>query len=230
MIMDELSSVTVKLVDGTRPLLNADDDALMAGANLAMLGDELIQFGRADETAAGMFRLSRLLRGRRGTEWAASDHTSGEPFCMIDPAVRPVEVPVGAIGASLTAIAHGVGDVAPLPQFQWPVVGEALRPPSPCRLKLWRDSAGDLCASWTRRSHRGWTWIDETGVPDDPFPERYRIRIDGAAGTTLIETEAPNLLASQADLPGETGEEIGLSVATVGPRAVSREISATIIL
>jgi hypothetical protein len=230
MIMDELSSVTVKLVGEARPLLNADDDALMAGANLALLGDELIQFGRAEEVAAGTFRLSRLLRGRRGTEWAAGGHVAGESFCLLDQSPRPVELPAGAIGSALTAIAHGIGDVAPLPEIQQLVTGEALRPPSPSHLKLWRDGSGGIGVEWTRRTHRGWTWLDEVGVPDDPFAELYRASIEGPAGNFLIETDVPNLLIAPTALPASAGESIRLAVVTVGPKAVSHEIFSTLIL
>ena len=230
MIMDELSSVVVELVGGSKPLLNADDDALMAGSNLALLGEELIQFGQADETAAGTFRLSRLLRGRRGTEWAVEGHRVGEFLCMIDQSLRPVDLAAGAVGSRLTAIAHGIGDAAPLPEAERLVTGEALRPPSPCHLKLWLDGNGGIGAVWTRRSHRGWTWLDEVGVPDDPFAELYRVTIEGPAGTMVIETGVPKLLRAQTELPAVSGQSIRLAVVTVGPRAVSHEISATLII
>lgn len=226
MVMDELSSVTVELA-GPAALLNADDDALMAGANPAILGDELIQFGRAEEIAAGTFRLSRLLRGRRGTEWAAGLHHVGEPFCLVDQGTQSIEVPIGAAGAALTAVAHGIGDAAPLPQAQRLLTGEAMRPPSPCHLKLWRGGSG-IGAQWVRRSHRGWDWLDEVGVPDDPFAELYRVSIEGPAGQVAFETGTPSFSRELADLPASSGEAILLTIATVGPRAISHGISATL--
>jgi hypothetical protein len=181
MIMDELSSVIVKLVDPSAALMNADLDALMAGANLALLGGELMQFGSAEEIAPETFRLSRLLRGVRGTEWAAGAHRAGEPFCLINQSIQPVDLPAEAVGTSLAAIAHGIGDAAPLPQAQRILTGEAMRPPSPCHLRLWRESDG-IGAQWVRRSHRGWDWLDEVSVPDDPFAELYRVTIEGPRG------------------------------------------------
>jgi hypothetical protein len=65
-------------------------DAIMAGANLALIGDELIQFGRAEQLGPGLFRLSHLLRGRRGTEWAAAGHSVGDVFCLRNIATHPV--------------------------------------------------------------------------------------------------------------------------------------------
>ena len=202
----------------------------MAGANLALLGEELIQFGRAEEVSAGTFKLSRLLRGRRGTEWAAGEHRIGEPFCLINHGILPIEVPAGAVGTELAAIAHGVGDAAPLPEARRNLTAEAMRPPSPCHLRLWRTDGGGIGAQWVRRSHGGWVWLDEVGVPDDRFAELYRVTIDGPGGQVILELASPGLACEPADLPASSGDAIRLTVATVGPRAVSHGISAILTL
>ena len=229
MLMDELSSVTVELFRQSPMLFNADDDALMAGANLALIGNELIQFGRAEEVSQRTFRLTRLLRGRRGTEWASLEHGAGEPFCLIDQGILPMELGAGALGASMTAVAHGVGDTAPLPQAGRFLTGEAMRPPSPCHLRLRRETSA-ISAEWTRRSHRGWAWLDEVGVPDDPFAELYRVSIAGPSGEVSIEVPAPGFECALADLRAASGDLIQVTVATVGPRAISHGISATLTL
>jgi hypothetical protein len=229
LVLDGLSTVTVRMADDAAALFHCDDDGLMAGANLAMLGNELIQFGRAEELEPGTYRLSRLLRGRRGTEWAAAGHEIGEPFCLVDQAVRPIELSPAAAGSMLTAIAHGIGDAAPLPRAERLVSGEAMRPPSPCHLAGW-VSGGLLRAEWVRRSHRGWAWLDEVGVADDSFSEAYRVTVEGPNGSVIIETQQPALSLSSTELPAAAGEAIRLSVVTIGPKAVSRDISTTVIL
>jgi hypothetical protein len=230
MVLDELSTVDVRLANPVSVLLNADWDALMTGANLAVLGDELLQFGRAEQLGAGHYRLSSLLRGRRGTEWAAAVHAAGESFCVVDASVmRPLEVAVSSVGIELTAISHGIGDVAPLPGAVRMVSGESLRPPSPCHLRVWREGA-NVFAQWTRRSHRGWAWTDGVGVADDPFPELYRLTLTGPAGQLIIETDTGNASFSAAELPAFTGQPIALAVAMVGPMALSREAFATLLL
>lgn len=230
MVLDELSSVTVRLANPAQLLLNADPDALMAGANLSLVGDELFQFGRAELLAPGTYRLSRLLRGRRGTEWAAAGHVAGETFCIIDPAaILPVELSPGAAGSMLAATAHGIGDTAPLPRVERHVTGEALRPPSPCHLILWR-TGNELRAEWTRRSHRGWSWVDGVGVAADSFPETYRVVLTGPAGALTIDTGATDASFDVAQLPAETGQTLELSVAMAGPMALSHRVSASIII
>lgn len=230
MILDELSTVDVRLSNPAHVLLNRDADSLMAGANLALLGDELIQFGRAEQLGIGLYRLSKLLRGRRGTEWAAATHSIGEAFCLIDPAaVRSVEIPASAAGALLTATAHGVSDVAPLPIAERLVSGECLRPPSPCHLKLLREGTA-LHFQWTRRSHRGWSWADGVGDADDPFAELYRLTIAGPAGQVAAETATTNMSFNINELPAQSGQTVRLGVVTVGSMAPSREASTTFIL
>lgn len=83
-LVDMMNSVDVELVDKEQWLTSCDDDALVAGTNFAAIGSELIQFGVASPIGEGQFRLSRLLRGRGGTEWAASSHAAGDVFCLMD--------------------------------------------------------------------------------------------------------------------------------------------------
>jgi len=73
-VIDEANEVDVALVDPDQWLTSCDDEALSAGRNLAIIGRELIQFGRATALGGGKFRLGRLMRGRNGTEFACAGH------------------------------------------------------------------------------------------------------------------------------------------------------------
>src|SRR5690606_242236 len=73
-LFDLAGSVEVELLHAAMMLHDADTAGLVAGRNLALLGDELIQFGRAEPLGSARWRLSRLTRGRRGTEWAIAGH------------------------------------------------------------------------------------------------------------------------------------------------------------
>ena len=75
--------------------VSRDAEALAGGANLAILGREIIQFGRAVPTGPGSFRLSELVRGRAGTD-ATALHEAGELFVVLDrDAVRRIAIPRG---------------------------------------------------------------------------------------------------------------------------------------
>ncbi len=101
-LIDLAGSVEVHLLKGGMWLEGRSDDALATGANAAMLGDELIQFGSAEPLGGGRFRLSRLLRGRRGTEWAAATHVAGEAFVLLDrERLSVLDSSAGSVGGEL---------------------------------------------------------------------------------------------------------------------------------
>jgi hypothetical protein len=77
-------------------LFNASALEVLNNANAAVLGDEIIQFRTATLLLANSrrYRLSGLLRGRRGTEWAVDTHTAHDRFVMINPdGVKRVTLP-----------------------------------------------------------------------------------------------------------------------------------------
>ena len=109
-LIDLARTVDVQLI-GAGWLESRDDLALANGDNLALLGQELIQFGAAEPLGEGRFRLSRLLRGRRGTEWAAALHETEEPFALIDPDMVAATKPVhGTPRGRSRALANGIGE------------------------------------------------------------------------------------------------------------------------
>ena len=87
-----------------------------------------------------------------------------------------------------------------------------------------------MAVEWTRRSHGGWAWLDEVGVPGDPFAELYRVNIEGPAGQRILETQTPGLECPLGDLPADAGQTVRLTVVTVGPKAVSHGVSAILTL
>lgn len=89
-VWDETNTLTVYMWNGT---LSSDTDAnLFAGANMAIVGNEVIQFGTATLNGDGTYTLSHLLRGRRGTENFVGIHTENEEFVILEDTSR-FEVP-----------------------------------------------------------------------------------------------------------------------------------------
>ena len=62
------------------------DLEVLDGANLLLVGQEIIQFATAIQIGSLTWRLSKLLRGRYGTEWAMATHEPGEAVLQLDPA------------------------------------------------------------------------------------------------------------------------------------------------
>lgn len=107
---DIVDSVEIELIDGNQWLTSCDDAALASGANMAIIGKELIQFGDAMPLAPGKFRLGRLLRGRDGTEAAMAGHVAGEWFVLVEAdALRMIGLPPWAIGSEVVVTALGLG-------------------------------------------------------------------------------------------------------------------------
>jgi len=187
-LIDMTSSVDVQLVDPDQWLSNCDDDTLVQGGNLAVVGNELIQFGSAQPIGPGQFRLNRLARGRLGTEWAMALHAPGDQFVLIErDALQPIFLPAWTKGSVLTVTQRGIsGGVTAIASAT--VSGESVRPFTPVNLRAAVDGTGNLHISWTRRSRRGLAWIDDVDAPLGEQTELYDVVVDGATGS--IERQA----------------------------------------
>jgi len=192
-LFDEVNSVEIELLHEGMTLEGRSDDALIGGANLALLGNELIQFGRVTTTGANRYRLERLTRARRGTEWAMAEHAIGDRFVLIEAgSLLAWDVPAAKIGAGLSVIASGVGDGAGV-ETGLSLIGRNVRPPAPVHLRMEQLSDGTLRFGWTRRSRIGWSWIDGADVPLGEESERYRLVIEPSVGVSrTVEATSPS--------------------------------------
>jgi hypothetical protein len=176
MIWDQNSYIDVVLLGSHMWLESKGDLAVLQGANLALVGDELVQFGQAEAFGPRQFRLTRLLRGRRGTEWATAEHSAGERFVLLDtPALAAVQASVGMIGQTLQARPTGPFDGGADSQALM-VKGTSLQPLAPVHVRM-RQEGGDIVITWTRRSRGGFAWLDFVDAPLSEVREAYHLRI-----------------------------------------------------
>jgi hypothetical protein len=167
-------------------LLNARSDVLartaadvLAGANMALLGNELLQFTTVQILSGSRVRLGGLLRGRRGTERFMGSHGAGERFVLLDPLpTGRDEMPLAQIGQSVTFKAlspqESLGDVGAQTLV---FAAQALRPLSPAGLTAAIQANGDTLCSWIRRSRAGFDWIDGVDAPLAEDSEQYQITV-----------------------------------------------------
>lgn len=85
--LDEDTTITVELKSNS--LISVPYDQLLMGANLCMVGTEMIAFRDAILTGTNangnkIYELSGLFRGLQGTEWAITEHENDEVFVLID--------------------------------------------------------------------------------------------------------------------------------------------------
>lgn len=213
-LFDDVASVEVTLVNPDMQLTNASDAALLGGANVAVLGDELIQFGRAESLGGNLYRLSHLLRGRGGTETRTAGHEVGDAFVLLpeDPALMtllPERIGLLPLQSGMIVEARHPGSddvvIASLDE-----VGKALVPLAPVHVEVMLLDDGGLTISWIRRSRSGWSWNDGVDAPIGEAREDYVVVLEPSVG--VIEEFAVN--STQLNLPNHvvTGwREAGVS-------------------
>jgi hypothetical protein len=230
-LIDQLASLDVELVGDAMWLLNCDDLALGEGANLAVIGNELIQFGCAEPIGPRRFRLSRFLRGRRGTEWATDGHVAGESFAMVErDSLRAIQLGQASLGAEVSVRARGLGDGPASPVITRNAGREALRPPGPVHLTASRRADDGIDISWVRRSRFGWAWLDSVETPIGETVERYHLRISGTAGVIELDSTATSASLTAAEVAVLGLGSATINVSQIGDFAASHKASQTILL
>ncbi len=228
-LLDTVSSVEIGLANPDHWLQSRDDQALAMGANLAAIGNELIQFGQAEPLGSGRFRLSRLLRGRRGSEWAMAAHAAGEAFCLLDArSLKAIALPAEMIGSTVTVTAHAPGDKAAPPTVSRDANGEAMRPLSPAHLRAGWLADGSLALSWVRRSRLAWAWVDEVEAPADGAVDGFRVRASRGGGVLERDVAASTTSLSAAELDQLGAGPVTIEVRQIGALATSRPATLTL--
>lgn len=158
-VFDLVNVIRVTLLDPTDELDTVTEDDVLTGKNAAWIGPadgspgEVLQFQTATLIAPGVYDLSKLLRGRLGTEWAVGLHVVGNVFVQLD-------------GGGLARADFGAADWGNSNDFKAVTLltaeadaavvpftnsGEGKRPLSPVAI-TGTTVATDLVITWTRRS------------------------------------------------------------------------------
>lgn len=186
---DEISTLDVELISDAMWLESRPALSVLAGANLALLGDELIQFRSAVPTAPRCFRLSGLLRGRKASEAAMTAHMAGERFVLLEtPALFPIDLSADVIGTDVAVrVVPPNTSTTDSPQADHRVTGRALLPLPPVHGAARVLADGAIAFSWIRRSRAGFGWIDGVDAPLGEERERYAVRCSVGGATVADE-------------------------------------------
>lgn len=186
---DEINSVNVNLSNGS--LSSTNNDGLLSGVNTCVLGDEIIFFRDAVLQPNGSYTLTGFLRGRRGSEYAMSSHTSSDRFVLFDTA-NVVRVPQSNsdIGSTKLFKPVSVGrTLAATTSQSFTNLGTGLMPYAPVQLGGGRNSSSDIIINWVRRNRIGGEWRDSVDVINSEASESYRVLIYSNSGySTIIRT------------------------------------------
>ncbi|WP_448582467.1 GTA baseplate fiber-binding domain-containing protein [Thermaurantiacus sp.] len=177
-VWDEHNRVSLLVEAGEDQLLSRAMQAVLDGANLLRVEDELIQFRLAQQDGANRVLLSGLLRGRLAT--APRAHAANASWHLVLPwaAVSLRVQPDWALRA-LQFEAAGAGDPAEGTRIIHVVSGVSTAPLAPCHLRLARTGSGGLRLLWTARDRSLVDWNSAGMAP----PRWYRAQLRWHGGS-----------------------------------------------
>lgn len=222
---DDDNAITVELSSGT--LSGATDLGVLAGMNAIAVQSgtdwEIVQFVNAEVVATNTWRLTRLLRGRIGTERAIAGHAIGDRVVLLTTgSLYLLGYPLGEIGLVRDFIAVTSGQaMADGAEQTFTAAANSLRPLSPVSIEGTRD-AGDLTITWIRRARINAEWLDLYDVPLDEPAESYEIDIlDGATVVRTLTASTPTVeytAAQQTTDFGSPQAEIDVAIYQMSSR------------
>jgi hypothetical protein len=183
---DLTSQLLVNMVSGS--LASVSNLEMLNGGNLAALiradgNAELIQF-QDIALSEGVYTLTTLLRGRRGTEVFTGGHAVGDLFVLLDgDGVTRRPLGLDRLGDTLhyRAVGRG-GALRDARTAQLTLAGNDLKPYAPAQLQADGPlmNGADVTFTWVRRTRVGGELVDGTGeVPLAEDAEAYEVEILG---------------------------------------------------
>jgi hypothetical protein len=152
--IDRNLEIVVKLFNAKDALESITYEQFMAGRNMAVIGDEVIQFQNAVLDENGSWHLTNILRARRGTDYAVGSHVTGEMFIFLsdDGAIYPDKRATTAFGhlKELKAVPPGLAS-EDVTGFTYTLDPNDLRPYSPADF-VFHDDNVNVTVSFSRRS------------------------------------------------------------------------------
>lgn len=220
-VFDEKNVLRVK-VTGT--LESKTRLQVLNGANVAMVGDELIQFRTATLVSTGVYDLTGLLRGRMGTEWAMDEHADYEDFVLLDSSsIRFVDVPSVDFNTRRTWGVVTYGDtIEDIDTSLITYSGNNIRPLAPVHIGGGTTGANTSWVfTWTDRTRFEWQWRDSVDASEDESSSDFEVRIlNGVTAVRTISvtdaTTATYTNAQQVSDFGSHQREIDIQVRKIG--------------
>jgi hypothetical protein len=189
---------------------DTDLNVLNGTSNALLVGAEIIQFTTVTDNADGSFTLSRLLRGRRGTEGACGSHAANENvIAFLGGGIGHYEAPIGLIGRAryYRPVSIG-GDLSTVPSTTMTLTGQDLMPYAPAGVGGYRDAHNNTVITWVRRTRVGGAWQDGSGtVPLSEGSEAYDVDILNATGAVVrtLSVSTPTAIYELGDQKADFG-------------------------
>jgi hypothetical protein len=217
-VFDEAGSVTVDVGAGT--LSSSTRDAMLnTDANAMLVGAEVIQFRTATLVSTGIYKLTGLLRGRRGTEHAMTGHAAGEDVALLRTAgMLRVGYDAARIGVEATYKAVTMGKTLSSASARSITdAGVALKPFAPRNLRAARVGS-TITVTWDRRSRLSYRWPSASALPLGEEAEAYDVDLldGGAAVVQTTRVTVPSLAFTGASEVARLDVGVELAAASGG--------------
>ena len=217
-VIDRSSTLAITMSQGV--LSSVTELQMLNGANLILIGNEIVQFQTAVLSGANVYTISNLLRGRRGTEFAIFGHVAVENCYLLDSLIKDVTLDTFNIGLTqFDRMVTSGEDEFFVSQRQYTYASVRSKPYSPVHLVGVRATAGEIDLSWVRRAKVSGGWNNNIEVPLDESVEHYRVKLYDAlpgGGGALLATVANVMSATTYTLPSATiNTHYGSPTATV---------------
>lgn len=143
---DRVNTVSVTLLREDMTLLPATLTEMMNRANLAIIGDELVNFSEVEQVGPAEWVIGGFLRGRKGTP--VTVHPAGTRFVLLNIGILDtVDAEPFELGRSLTFRITSVGSETPSQTKTIIYQGNSQRERMPAYLRAKRDGA-NLVVTW----------------------------------------------------------------------------------
>jgi len=191
-VFDETNTLTVDVGNGQ--LASSTRDALLSDEtiNSLLVGAEIIRFVDAALLGPGVYQLARLLRGQRGTEWAAGGHAAAERVVLLRNAgARRLPLQAGQINVPLYWRGVSIGrKLSTATSKQVTNTGIGLKPHAPVDARVARDAGNDCTIRWARRTRLSHRFLSPgIDAPLGETSEAYVVEIYSSASfLTLVRS------------------------------------------
>jgi hypothetical protein len=211
---DYENSIDVVVGSATAFESRTEEDVLV-GANTAAIGVhgrwEIVQFQDAEEISANRWRLSTLLRGRRGTEHIVGTSEINDRFVLLSgPGVVRLPLSTAQIGVEMRYRGVTMGStLAAATTYPFTGTGMALETFSPVYVRGERDLSEDLTITWIRRDRLHQTMRDGVEIPNSEANESYSIDIlDEVTVVRTLTSSTPSVVYTAADQTTDFGAPV----------------------
>ncbi len=201
---DRTTTIDLYVVDGEDNLESISEASVLEGNNGIWLDSgEFLQFATVADQGGSVFRISDLLRGRRGTESSATfGAIDGTKWCLVDPRwVKRRMFPINEIGKTTYVKATTIGGVSADSVINYFTLKGNSRKPYPVvgiRVDLASGAQREPTVTWKARARIGGDQDLLDAVSEAENEQIFRVDATLGFEVVLMDSNDPDTLESKS--------------------------------